>query len=241
MVGEAVTIYDCFIAVDEYQMIAARRAELADCGHEVVHVAVEDQTDHRGRAKPLYLSDQLGVQVHNSRTPAVGSTWEHEHYQRDYILNAVASNYPDDDDLIIAGDVDEIVRGSAIPRILAGTLQWRMKLGMRMHCWGPQWVDPSLWACALAFRWKDRPDSITTQRGTVYGVGHIVADAGWHLTWFGGKAATHQKLSTFTHNELDLPNYHERLDSTWPDEGLTINGYRLAPWDGSDMPRGVEW
>lgn len=232
-------IFDCFIAVAERDMIACRQAELA--GRDATHVAVESDTDHRGQPKACYLTrDPMpGVDAHCVEVNGTRSTWEHERTQRDLIIEVLAEyHHPAPDDLVIAGDVDEIVRGSAVDRIAAATVYQPHKLGMRLHIWSARWAFAGEWTSAVAFRWHHRPRSVTDLRGTRPQLETPVVDgAGWHLSWFGDSATRHWKLSHFTHNELDTPAHHARLDQL-DGEGVDINGYRLRAWDGSDLPKG---
>jgi beta-1,4-mannosyl-glycoprotein beta-1,4-N-acetylglucosaminyltransferase len=38
-------------------------------------------------------------------------------------------------------------------------------------------------------------------------VGHIVGQAGWHFSWFGGKERIVQKLESYSHSEFNLPHF----------------------------------
>ena len=38
-------------------------------------------------------------------------------------------------------------------------------------------------------------------------VGHIIPNAGWHFSWFGGKERIVKKLESYSHSEFNLPHF----------------------------------
>lgn len=227
---------------DEIDMVLARVAELAEIP-DVVHLAHEVDRTHQGDPKPYYLTEYCEAHgmpprliVLSSRGRSDPDPWVVEYDQRDGLLGYAESLlHPDDDDLILSCDADEIVRASALPQIAAEATAGRCTLGMRHHWYDTCWHDPAGWYKASAFLWRDRPDSLSHARldpvRTVQGVG-------WHLSWFGGVGRVQSKLRSFSHAEYNTAEVHDRIPQLVA-EGISIPGLKLSRWDAlADFPPG---
>lgn len=225
---------------DEIDMVLARVAELAEIP-DVVHLAHEVDRTHQGDPKPCYLTEYCEAHgipprliILSSRGRSDPDPWVIEYDQRDRLLGYAESLlHPDDDDLILSCDADEIVRASAVPQIAAEATAGRCTLGMRHHYYA-DWIDPSGWYKASAFLWRDRPPSLSHAR---LDPTRSLHDVGWHLSWQGDEDAIHRKLRAFSHSEYNLPEVHSQIAEKLR-IGEKIQGGRLEPYRGEDLPQG---
>ena len=54
----------------------------------------------------------------------------------------------------------------------------------------------------------------------------VVENAGWRLSYFGGRDNIHGKLESFAHSEHDVPEVHARVDEMIA-SGVTVHGMKL--------------
>lgn len=236
------TIYDLFSVNDEIDMVTARMAALAEVP-DVLHMAVEANITHQGTPKPWHLREYYASRdTVPKRLLVIGAelepnavAYEVEKAQRDgLLLNLRMLAAPDADDLILSCDADEIIRAEAIPAILEATAKHpSVLLEMRHHWYSTDWYDPAGWRKARAFRWEHRPESLSDVRW--YEDAPVIADAGWHLSWFGGPERIHAKLRSFHHVEYNTDEVHDRVERCLA-EGVALTGLHLTRWDGGDLP-----
>lgn len=233
------TIYDLFPVNDELSMVVARLAAMRSAG--VHHLAVEGDITFRGTPKPYHLLAWQRTH-HDPDLTVIGlpltpdpDPWVVEAEQRNSLLGLAAASFdPKPDDLILSCDADEIVRPSALERIMEATEAGPVVLAMRHHWYSPGWIDPAPWLKARAFRWRDRPAELHNLRLAAM---PTVPDAGWHFSWFGGPEAVHTKLRSFSHAEYDVPAVHGSVEELMQ-LGVALTGLRLTRYDGNpaDFP-----
>lgn len=237
-------IFDLFPVYNEIDLVKVRMAELADVA-DVRHVAMEARQTHQGSPKARYVADARAKDpalqtprlalCQISDFPEGFGAWEREREQRDRLLGSLTGVA--DDDLVLSCDVDEIVRASDLERIWTATERGPVKLGLRFHCYSKAWFDPIDWRHAAAFRWRDRPESLSALRLDFRLP--VVANCGWHLSWWGGADQARRKLSAFAHTEHNTAEKRAHADDMIL-HGVSIHGYVLertpAEWD---WPKGL--
>lgn len=237
-------IFDLFPVWNEIALVKVRMTELAGID-DVRHVGLEARQTYQGGGKALYVKQarQSDPELQSDRLllaaldefPDGAGTWDRERYQRDQLPGALHSVA--DDDLVLSCDVDEIVRASDIPRIMAATRSGPVKLGLRFHCYSRAWFDPIDWRHAAAFRWRDRPESLSALRLDF--ARPVVRDCGWHLSWWGDAEQARRKLDAFAHTEHNTEEKRGHAEEMIL-HGISIHGYvleRTPPeWD---WPRGL--
>jgi hypothetical protein len=237
-------IIDAFIALDELDMIQCRMAELADWSP--VHIALEAAWTHQGNPNEFKIGpaniEGLFVYQVNETVPR-DSQFAVERFYRDLLMNAIREfANPQPDDLVLICDVDEIIRGSAIPKIAEATTSGPHALDLRLHRYSSEWVEMERWDHnAFAARWQDLVSSPSLSRlrnrpskSTRL---PVVSDSGWHLSYWGGVERFQRKLDTFAHDELKhlIPKANNLVNN-----GINVHGSMMLPWDGSDMPKGLK-
>lgn len=154
-----------------------------------------------------------------------GGPWEREKQQRDAVW--LMREQMADDDLVLACDADEFVDPRALDRILDATAAGPVKLRMAMYTCGTRFRNPTPWRHAAACRARDLPEHVTDQLRDVRTLPQV-ADAGWHLTYYGSDEDNDLKLKAFSHAEVDTPEMRASLAADrehgpkgWLDDPLT--------------------
>lgn len=206
-------IWDTFMFRDEYDMLECRLYEMQDRSN-IRHVLVEAPVDHRGNPKPLYFSENRGrfapwkdriTSVVAGSLPDTSDPWVREHAQRDAARPVIVSAAGPSDVVIIA-DVDEIPS----PQVL-DTLDWykkawaprslRVAFHQRVFAFAVDWELPRPEPTSLAVSTDFLDTPLGVLRDARYGWGY--RNAGWHLSWLGGKEAILAKVRSHCHTEQD--------------------------------------
>lgn len=187
---------------------------------DYIPVALVGDRTHRGN--PLPFVDP-GVEFVRVRLDANGD-WVREAQQRDAVRHLLPGMKPDD--LVLLCDADELVDPRALPAIVEATEAGPVKLRMAHYMCGTRWRFRDAWRHAGACRARDLPEHPTADLRMNF-VLPKVADAGWHLTYFGTDEDIDLKLSAFAHAEYDTAQTREdlarfRVEGTdWIDDPLT--------------------
>lgn len=128
------------------------------------------------------------------------------------------SQFPiNDDDVIIVTDIDEIINGEEIPRIIYETQRKGfVRLAMRAFYYyinvlqSDEWSYP--YACSGKIAKKYGLDWLRLNM-----TGTILKDCGNHFGWLGGEDAIKYKIQNMAHTEFNNPavinNIKERLEN----------------------------
>ncbi len=232
-------IYDTFLFGGELDMLETRLYELQDAP-VYKHVIVEAATTFQGRHKGLVFPD------HRERfaswkdrlryviaDPGGGDAWAREAASREETGKGLQDARAGD--VIIHGDVDEILTAAAIRRL--GGIAGPVKFTQRCAVFAVDWLLPWPWTAPSAMRAGQVP-SFTQLRMSGWA---DAGDGGWHLSWMGGPDAIDRKVNSFSHTEMlaeitagnQAGKYYERglfwghgqgetqllavdVDETWP-------------------------
>lgn len=233
-------IVDTFPFFNELDILECRLEEMFDAVDYLV--AVEADVDHQGHPKPYYLSenlerfapwkDKLKV-VRATGLPSVEdypNAWWREIAQREHLVPALAEIGMGADDIVIHGDVDEIVRAVVARNVRPkGTVT----LLQRAHFWAVDWLYPPGWEGTVAARVRDITsfgDMRNTRRQNPER--QCIPDAGWHFSWLGGDEANLVKVNAFCHPEM-IPPVSEAIEKggIHRTEGIHSDGTRMEPVD----------
>lgn len=235
-------IIDTFPFHDELDILECRLTEIGDAVDWVV--IVEADVTHQDNAKPFYYAEHAErftpwadkiVNVHATNLPTVADNpdpWAREHAQREWIAEGLARIGVASYDVILQSDVDEIPRPLQTRNVRP---QGMVAFEQRLHCFAVDWLHPDPW------------------RGTVAGRAHFVKalgpyafgrmrdarntvpcppylrDAGWHLSWLGGQAATLRKLGAFCHPEI-ADRTREGIEAdAFLRAGVHVDGKQMEP------------
>lgn len=226
-------LVDQHIAVEANRTKSGRRRKYALRGDEVPNLTVV-------RADVSDVSDvTLGYDVHKAvqrpgYTPVFypyAENWERDWKQREAVRPLI-DDLPDDA-VILYGDIDEIPRRSIVEAFdspVVGLMR------MRLLLYGTGWTGGTWDGTTIGTKEAYHGASFAQARAGRGGY-PAIEEAGWHLSWFGGREAVFEKVQANAHAELteDLEaldrQYDERI---WP--GGTVKLWRYE----GDLPKYVE-
>jgi len=243
--GKRPTVWDVFPFFNELDLLEARLEEL----YLVVDyfVIVEASLTHRGKPKPLWFAENKGrfsafadkiVHVVADLSDSRYTAWQREAAQRDAALPTLARANPED--LVLSCDLDEIPNGDRFQEILDASEDGPVALGMAAYYYTLNWRAPFVWRHPKAARARDLPPSLSRLRMVDqyrWSFLPMIENAGWHLTYFGGAQAVHEKLKAFAHSEVDTSAVHQQVGSMIA-QGVIHNGIRLT-WVEDQFPESI--
>lgn len=256
--------------VDAHVIVTANRTHQGDVNDELPAITTElletagtIVPGEEQRVGPATLRDydryegpeivvyQIDLSSHDHRGRGGAGTPDYQQRERAHRDGAVKacevlSTPPEDDDLILVSDVDEIPSRFAVRDldVLVDERHPLLVMRQRMHCFALDWLYPGPWLGTTVTRWRDACGELSPQRARdLRGderVPSIQERAGWHLTWMGGPAAAIRKQTRFSHAEL---NDREHSFAWHREHGIDSNGVQCQRVDDlvllGDWPSGL--
>jgi hypothetical protein len=241
-------VYDCFLFYNEFELLEVRLNELSD--HVDKFVLVEACETFRGKPKKFYFEENKHlfekfkdkiIHVKITKPFKTEKLFERERHQRSQVLSGLTSAKPDD--IVFISDLDEIIRGSKVAEVVemitskkaeAAILTQAMYYGFLNRQQSGDWRGPvcttykvmKRLSPALTRRLRNlRPKKVKKSKLTKI---EIVPNAGWHFTSMGGFDRTIIKIESFSHVELDTPEFKNKQRIL-----AEIRALPLKPIDGS--------
>ncbi|WP_336489922.1 hypothetical protein [Methylobacterium nigriterrae] len=217
-------VFDCLLYNGEIDILEIRLHELAAVVDVVV--IVEATRTFSGLPKPLRLRaqwDRIRPFTRKIRYVVVdddiasGDAWAREQFQRNCVTRGLLDAH--DDDLVLASDVDEIPRASAIEAIRReGSGCFGLVLDLSYfalnyrHCAGPEVDLKRAVVCPHALLRESGPDALryAVQNGTI--PARRVPDAGWHFSYLSDLEGIKRKIREFSHQEYNTPDFLSGID-----------------------------
>jgi Glycosyltransferase family 17 len=220
---------------NELEMLEARLAEMSRVVDRFV--IIEARQTFRGEPKPLYYQDnrhrftRWSTQVDHVVVdlPDGPDAWARERHQRNIGQPVLAELGAAPDDLVLLTDLDEIVRADRMATILSATQSSPVMLAMPQYWYSLDWKEPKLWGHPKAFRAGQVP-ATATYHDVRHSLFPVVANSGWHLSWFGNEERFGTKLRSFSHSEYDTPERRgPAFQRSLVSGGVDIHGRALLP------------
>lgn len=198
-------IYDCFLYNGEFDILDIRLHELNDVVDKFVIVEGTRtfQGVDRGLSYPYQtkaLGDFLDKIIYLAQTPLGNSTWEREAYSRNYVQHGLKNCQPDD--IIMLSDADEIPRATVVEKLDPTEIT---VLNMDEY-----YYSLNLWHAYYGFTracyFKDFPGGQALRRTWDENM-PFIENAGWHLSYLMTPEQIAHKIRSFSHDELNLPEY----------------------------------
>jgi len=201
-------IVDGFIFYNELDMLMFRLEEL----YETVDyfVLVEATHTHSGSKKVLYYDmnkdkfrkyNNKIIHVIVNDMPNTNNPWNNENYQRECIMRGISKIDLKDDDLIMISDCDEIPDCNTLVKMKEMVLKDVYALRMDMYYYNFETKSKNYWYYTRILPYKvyrkTTPQKIRNTNCT------IVANGGWHLSFFGNVDFIKNKLNEFAHQEFN--------------------------------------
>lgn len=217
-------IWDCFLYNGERELLDIRLHELSKCKEPVTHILIEAAYTFSGKEKPLYfgqIKEEYAewpiISVTVERFPETENPWDRERYQRNLIKPALNMMNPSDDNIVIIGDVDEIVMASVVDEFKGDFAS----LCMNKYAYYLNGLEAHQgWDRCRIMKWsylKDKnPEEVRNS-----GYPESIPNSGFHFSWLHNRAD--EKLKSFSHIELDTPEFRNSVimrDAFWNDTEL---------------------
>ena len=212
-------IVDTVILNNEIDLLELRCKIMGDKVDRIV--VVESDHTFTGKPKAYNLERELSrfdqwkdklvyLKVKNENPSR--RSWDNEHWQRDQMNQGWTDL--GDEDVIIMGDLDELVRPAAIDLIRntnyalyhlhMPTSYFRFNY-MDLHSHYSPWVKAVRGYQLSGSRMRTLPN---VPNGVTVKVHH----AGWHFSWLGDDEFVKEKLRSFSHTEFDTDAIHTNLN-----------------------------
>ncbi len=221
-------IYDCFTFHNEFDLLDLRIAEMYD--HVDYMVLVEADHTFQNQPKHFNFKQRMREYEHYDKLIYIGvedmplspDPWVNERHQRDSIM--LGLDEASDDDIIIIGDIDEILRPSTISELRKGESQiygFRMPLFNFKYNYMLVTQDCySVWNGAIKKGLLDSPEEFRRQRHTLNTLGWkyiddavtIIEHAGWHFTYLGDNDFARNKIQSFAHADDNRPEVLNQIN-----------------------------
>lgn len=243
-------LIDCFLFVNEFEVLEIRLHEMFPVVDKFVIVEAEETFS--GIEKPLQFKKNKAkfeqfmskiIYVVPPKTSPEMNSWDRQMYQRDYAMKAITCI---DNDLILVGDIDEIVSRKCLEQIANDSdrcADKRMQTFVQKNfIYFLNRIRPGGWPGPVLISYRLMKELFD---GSLYKArmgrrsGRVVKKAGWHFSNLGGYANIIRKLeasshfnSTATHRMLKDAKYlKDKMMGKIP-----INGRRLIT-----VPMTTDW
>ena len=205
-------IIDGFTFFNEYDLLDLRLKILYD--YVDLFVITEGNRTFAGNKKPFnykmfkgrydWAKDKILYQTVD--LPEKGASWNREYQQRNAIISSL--NECADDDILIMGDVDELVSREAVIWAKSNVDKLPMVCHQAFFYYNlhslRQEIDPNSIISTLAEARRILPQGLRGKRGILP---PIPVKSGWHCSYFGGETNIREKIQSFSHQELNIPRY----------------------------------
>ncbi len=153
-------------------------------------------------------------------------------YQKEMLRKVLERLNPNDEDLVIYGDVDEVINPGIIEHGIDDQVYKLRQLAYSYYLNNRSQED---WRGTIITKWKNLKNGcLNDMRANPV---NILEDGGWHFTNLGGLKAIKQKIESYDHQEVNVPWVKDGLE-----ERMTLNvdflgrGYQM--WkDDSQLPQ----
>jgi hypothetical protein len=246
-------VIDAFPFHDELDILECRLYELERAVDWFV--IVEADVTHQDRPKPWYLAENADrfkpwadkiVNVQASELPTAkdnADPWAREHAQREHIATGLSIIGVGANDIVLQSDVDEIPRALQARNVRP---QGLLAFEQRLHCFAVDWLHPEPWRGTVAGTGTSikalglMPFGRMRDSRNVAPCPPALRNAGWHLSWLGGRDRALHKLGAFCHPEIARETYEGLREDRYLRNGWHVDGKRMAPYEGDDWPKWIK-
>lgn len=253
-------IYDCFLFDHELDMLNLRLHEMDEYVDRFI--LIESRQSHTGIEKKLHFQDHrelfkkflpkiehmvidLPDEVLYEPHPPTDDDKEklnrfRENYNRNAIKTILERINPDDDDIILISDVDELWDDDILRRLKYNEVEFDTfkTIKQRWHYWDFKWdFENMTWPGPAFCRWSylktTTPQEIRNVR--YESETHLNDINGWHLSWFGTVENNYYKLMNTHHQELNV--YKKEEVEKMMNEGYLFDGTKMVQLNWNYYPR----
>jgi beta-1,4-mannosyl-glycoprotein beta-1,4-N-acetylglucosaminyltransferase len=242
-------IYDCFTFFNELEILEIRLHEMDPWVDRFV--LVESEETFSGNSKPLFFEENKDrferflPKIIHLISPLVDKStdaWDRQDYQRNYAMEALSDCA--DGDLILIGDVDEIVRGQDFTQVERGKKLMTTFL-QKNYIFYMNLLRAGAWPGTVMMPYRNLESSF---HGSLWEArrlrrkGKATKLGGWHFTKMGGKddvvfrlkSSCHFNTSSYKKMASDSEYLHDLMEGTRMIKRRKLNvvpiGYDHPDW-----------
>lgn len=213
-------------------MLEFRLAEMS--GFVDWFVLVESPVTFQGNEKPLVFDENKErfrdywkqILYVKAVLPETDNPWEREFASREAIKKNLECFSKDD--IVLHGDVDEIVPSSIGENLERFVGDGVSVLDQDFYSMAVDWKYPDTWQGTVMARLNlVEKMSITDFRNCRVYAPRI--RGGWHFSWLGGPEMITKKASAFSHTEDSVQSYIRDMGRRLYTEGYHVLGEKLIP------------
>jgi len=243
-------LIDCFLFVNEFEVLEIRLHEMSPMVDKFVIVEAEETFS--GIEKPLQFKKNKAkfeqfmskiIYIVPPKTSSRINSWDRQMYQRDYAMKAITCA---DNDLILIGDVDEIV-SRKILKIIANDSNHcadkRMQTFIQKNfVYFLNRVRPGGWPGSVLISYRLMKELFD---GSLYKTrmgrrsGRAIRKAGWHYSNLGGYANITRKLRASSHFNSEAT--HRMLKDAKYLKGLIMGKFPVKGRQLITVPLTTDW
>ena len=220
-------IFDLILVNTELEWLEIRMGEMAS---EVdFFVVVESAMTFSDTPKPLYVREnwdrfaayhnKIVLYTLNETGQAFPDAWSRESFSRNAMFEQVFPSLatdertaPNSGDVIIVGDVDEIVRPSVLTILRNCAFPARLRLHTKIYYYSFQWLSQGRghgdWDHPDATFYTNYETTIRPQSLRDDPTGEEIWNAGWHCSFcLPNLADIVKKITSFSHTEMNRPEF----------------------------------
>ena len=226
--GQRRKIYDMFLINTELDWLEIRLNELDS--HVDYYIILESNITFQAEEKPLYFQNALKdarrpwdkfrhkivhqiVDFSHAKLDK-DDTWEHEHFTRNALLNQAlrslsGTQAPDQGDVLLVGDIDEIPRISTLTALRNCAFPPRVTLRSQFYYYSFQWLHRGVqWHHPQATYFNGYDDTVQPEE-LRSGKSHSeLYNAAWHCSsCFPSIADMKNKITSFSHKGYNQPYF----------------------------------
>jgi beta-1,4-mannosyl-glycoprotein beta-1,4-N-acetylglucosaminyltransferase len=217
-------IFDLLLINTELELLDVRLGQMSP-GVDYFIILESDKTftDH---PKPLFIQenwsrfaayhDKIIRRTMDLTTGAFKNSWDREAASRNamydqvvpYLTGDQAANH---DDVLLVSDVDEMFKPEVLKALRNCAVPDKVTAVSRMYYYSFQWLQEKAWPHPQATLYKGANQTILPDLLRKHSGNHFVfEDGGWHCSYcFSTLAEMVKKITSFSHTELDLPQYKD--------------------------------
>jgi beta-1,4-mannosyl-glycoprotein beta-1,4-N-acetylglucosaminyltransferase len=219
-----IKVVDCFIFYNELDLLTYRLNLLNDIVD--YFVIVESTHTFVGKEKPLFYNENkelfrdfnkkiihIIVDDLPHKYPNVNicnnDIWSNEYFQRDAISRGIDRiNDLSDSDVILITDSDEIPDPHTLNKIKTGDIIVDINaLQMDSYYYNLNSKQRDKWSPGKIFTYNKYKELNVTCDAIRAINASVIANGGWHLSYFGDKCFIQNKIQNFSHQELNNSNF----------------------------------
>lgn len=211
-------VFDCFPFFNELDLLELRLTELNDVVD--YFVISELPVTHAGNPKPLFFKENEQrfakwkhkiIHVVRDDYPVDPDPWSRERFQRDACYDAIKQCNPQDEDIVMISDLDEIPKPQRVAEyeVSKGLMAFKQRLySFYMNLdGGYDKPEPGVWSKILPY--AQFKEMTACQVRYTDCSSKIIEDGGWHFNYMGGAEAVVKKLESWAHQEWNKDQFKD--------------------------------